>query len=652
MLQESVAEVEIVEQGWSHKKREAVELAFYRFLRRCYVNSKDAGRICLGDSLYQGQVDCITEIFDALEEGIHEIYILKSRQLGISTIIRALTVFLLGIHKGLKGAIVFDTDPNKSESRAELEIMIEDLPDNLKFPKVKSSNRAGLTLDNDSKVLFMSAGVKKTKTSGTLGRSVGLSIAHCSELCSWDNDDGLEAFRNSLSDINPDRLYIYESTARGPNKWKDMWDDARLDPKHCRCIFLGWWSKNSQRIERTQTDWLLYGEQAPTDKELAKIQQVRELYGHEVTPEQLAWVRRKMDPTAHSNEKVATEWEGSPTRIQEQPWTEDEAFQLTGSIFFTPEVLTDHMNRHVDRHFQAFMFTPGGEFPDMLVHKATTIKSTELKVWEEPEPHSATYVLGLDPAFGHNELNDRSAIEVFRCYADGVDQVAEYAWPLITTRQLAWVAAALMGWYGGSDNEVRYVLELNGPGEAVFNELRSLRTTIENDRMLRKKLDDKGLRNIFDNVRTYIFNRTDAMGAGYNYHLKTTTQIKITLLERLRDWVQNGHAHIRSLSLIEEMRTIARDGDSIGAQGSMKDDRVLAASFAVHCWEEKVRRTLIASNKSREAEKARKEKTITDQVALFQSNMLTSFFGAKRQQRQQQVQLLQRQHWRYGTRRW
>ncbi len=84
--------------GWSKQKRKSVENAFYQFLHRCYINSKDEGRISLGRSLYEAQTIAITQIFDALENDIHDIYILKSRQLGISTIVRALVIFLLGIH--------------------------------------------------------------------------------------------------------------------------------------------------------------------------------------------------------------------------------------------------------------------------------------------------------------------------------------------------------------------------------------------------------------------------------------------------------------------------------------------------------------------------------------------------------------------------
>jgi len=637
--------------GWSPKKRRAVEQAFYIFLNRCYVNSKDDGRVCLGEVLYEGQRRAITQIFDALEEGIHVIYVLKSRQLGISTIIRALVIFLLGVHNGLKGAIVFDTDNNKSESRAEIEVMINDLPASLKFPSIVSNNRAGLTLGNDSKVLFMSAGVKKSKTSGTLGRSVGLTIAHCSELCSWDNDEGLEAFQQSLSDVNPDRLYIYESTARGFNRWWEMWKEARLDVLHCKCIFLGWWSKDSQRIDRSEMDFKFYGEQVPTEKEFKKIREVKELYGHEVTPEQLAWIRRKMNPVAKKQGDADAEYEGSSTRVQEQPWVEEEAFQQTGAVFFSADVLTDVTNKFVSDKFKTYMFQAGSEFASLGVYRAANARSIELKVWEEPEPSDACYTIGVDPAYGENENNDRSSIQVLRCYADGVDQVAEYAWPLVTTRQLAWVIAALMGWYGQNNNEVRYILEINGPGTAVFNELRSLKFQIENDKRIREAIDEKGLRNIFQNVRTYIYTRPDSMGSGYNYHFLTNTRLKITLLERLRDHVSRGIVRVRSLDMIGEMKSISREGDSIGAQGTMKDDRVLALALATHCWEERAQRELIATRRTRESVEAKRRESIVDQVALFNRNHLDMFFAAKRSERASQARIALRNAWRSGGRR-
>lgn len=635
--------------GWSHRKRESVELAFFRFIDRCYINSKDSGRICLGKNLYQGQRDTIEQIFDALEEDIHEVFILKSRQLGISTLVRALIIFLLGIFDGLKGAVVLDTSDNKQESRAEIEAMIEDLPESLKFSQIKANNRAGLTLSNNSKVLFMSAGVKKSKTSGTLGRSIGLSLATLSELCSYDNEEGLESFQNSLSDNNPDRLYIYESTARGFNTWWQMWKAARADPAHKRCIFLGFWSKQTQRIERSHPDFHLYGVQPPTDKEEKKIKEVRETYGYEVDAEILAWYRRKLNPALGQGEEESGDQNISTLKIQEQPWTEEEAFQQTGSVFFASENLTDLTNRHVNNKCKRFMFVCGEEFADMRIYRADNSRSTELKVWEEPV-QDAVYVLGVDPAFGENEKNCNSAIQVLRCYADGVDQVAEYAWPLITTRHLAWALAALLGWYGAGRSEARYILELNGPGEATFNAIKELRLQIDSARFssTNTSLEERGLLDVFKNVRTYIFTRPDSMGSGYNYHWKTNTQLKITLMERLRDLASNGKVHIRSMEVIEEMRSISREGDSIAAPGSMRDDRVIALALANYYWETRIRPRMVQERRTRASEEARQRLSIVDQVALFNQNNLDQMFAQKRQARTQSALQMARNSWRYG----
>lgn len=630
--------------GWSHEKRVAVEKAFYQYLSRCFVNSKDAGRICLGESLYDGQRWVITDIFDALEADKHRVFLLKSRQLGISTLIRALTIFLLGVHKGLKGAIIFDTDNNRTEARAEIEVMINDLPASLKFPKIDQNNRAGLTLANDSKVLFMSAGIRKSKTSGTLGRSVGITVAHLSELCSYENDEGLESFEQSLSEIHPDRLYIYESTARGFNRWHSMWQEAKNDPHHCHTRFLGWWSKESQSIPRDSVDFTLYGDALPTEAEREKIALVKQMYGYDITPEQLAWVRRKYNPSATTDNLDADAEEADPVRTQEQPWTEDEAFQQTGSIFFPAKQLTDQTLKHVSQKYQRWMYIAGAEFTDMKIYPAPTLKMTDLKVWEEPDP-DGVYIISCDPAFGENPDNDRSGLQVMRCYSDGIDQVAEYASALISTRQLAWVIASLLGWYGGGNAQVCYVLELNGPGQAVFNALKELRFQLEQG-YFGKDADEKGLVDIFRNVRTYIYTRPDGMTAGQNYHFKTNAALKVMIMERLRDFVSNGSFRIRSQALVEEMKTIARDGDSISAPQNMRDDLVLSAAFAGNYWETKIRKDLITQRKTRASEEARKRLSIVDQVKLFNQSQLGYFFQQKQIARQQAVRQQSRARWR------
>jgi hypothetical protein len=424
-----------------------------------------------------------------------------------------------------------------------------------------------------------------------------------------------------------------------------MWEAAREDDTHCACLFIGWWSHDGQRIGRDSADWEKYGAIQPTPEELAKIEDVREQYDHEVTQEQLAWYRRNIDPTAKNEGDADAGFEANPFRIQEDPWTEKEAFQQTGAIFFNSKTLTEISNKRCSQKFKTYMYMAGEEFTDMRIFRAENARSIELKVWNEPEP-GGIYVLGIDPAFGENENNCRSSIQVLRCYADGADQVAEYAWPLINTRQFAWAIASLLGWYGHGDNEVRYILELNGPGTAVFNELRSLKFMIDNDRTQRQALEERGLTDVFRNVKTYIYTRPDSMGAGYNWHFLTNARLKITLFERLRDFISNGKLWIRSNALVEEMRSVAREGDSIGAPESMKDDRVMAMALAAHYWDTKIRNGLVQARRTRDSEAARKNMSVISQAELFSSHQLSSFFAQKHRVRAQQQRAFSRHSWR------
>lgn len=621
------------------------------FLSHCRINSKDTGAdTILGDNLFEGQRRFLTTVFDALEADIHKIYVLKSRQLGLSTISRALSVFYLGMHKGLPGSMVLDTDPNKQAARREVVTMIRGLPKKLGFPTLLSDNRYGLTLANESTIQLFSAGVRESKSSGTLGRSVGLSMSHMSEICSYVNEQGLEAFENSLSDVNPDRLYIYESTARGPNIWKDMWDEAVKD-NHCACVFLGWWSKPTQIIKKDDPDFAKYGLQPPDPRELRNIDEVWHKYGHRITEEELAWVRRKMCPILDESDDAAADFEGDTLRIQEQPWTAEQAFQFTGSTFFSPEALTDQMNKNVCKPKNMYYFNTGMEFVDTRVYANPPNKRMiELRVWEEPEYRDAVYVIAVDPAFGSNEKNDRSAIQVLRCFADGCDQVAEYAWPLIGTKQLAWVVMSLCGWYAGENNAIYFILELNGPGMSVKDEIDYLRLHLANGYQP-KQVDEQGLKNVFRNVRNYIYTRPDSMTPGRNYHWKTTPGAgpsgKVRLMEGLRNYVSNGMLRIRSLEVMQEMESVRREGDEIATQGRKKDDRVIGLALGVRCWEERVRRAMSSNKRTREAEAAKTSMSIVDQASLYSKNQLDSFFAQKRGARARELSGLRRQSWRY-----
>ena len=69
-----------------------------------------------------------------------------------------------------------------------------------------------------------------------------------------------------------------------------------------------------------------------------------------------------------------------------------------------------------------------------------------LRVWEPPEP-DGNYAIGIDPSGGGGGDANDHCIQVLRCYADRVVQVAEFQTNKPLTYQIAWVLAHLAGAY-------------------------------------------------------------------------------------------------------------------------------------------------------------------------------------------------------------
>ena len=301
---------------------------------------------------------------------------------------------------------------------------------------------------------------------------------------------------------------------------------------------------------------------------------------------------------------------------------------MSGSTFFEPEKLKKHVDVATEKRFSGYKFSPGTDFVTTVISPSRIWRDMDISVWEEPISN-AVYVLSCDPAYGHNPQSDHSCIEILRCYADQIEQVAEFTSTGTLTHQLAYLCWALVGWYGSMPNtQVLVIIEINGPGEAVWREYGLVRPIVMNG-YLRPAAREKGLTDIFYNARNYVYARSDSMHPGRNFMWKTTLQLKIAILERLRDFVHNFGIVINSPEALEEFRTIARNGDEIGAEGGRRDDRTMALAMGVRAWEEKLRRTLIVQNRTKEADIASRRMNIQDQYALFNRYRLNQFFERK-----------------------
>ena len=551
---------------------------FLSFCRALKIDSKERGLINLGDCLLGTQKWVLREIVSGLEDGIHEFITLKSRQAGISTISLALDLFWLFKHKGINGMLVVHEDTARDQFRSTLELYYSSLPDEWKRP-IKDHNRNQLVLTTGTRLLYRVAGTKRTGK-GSLGRSSAPSFLHATEMSSWGDQEGYASLRASLAQKNPDRLYHWESTARGfENLFYDQWEASKTAASQ-KSIFVSWWAQDMYRWARDSSLYKIYygesGRFTAQEKEWSK--EVKQLYAVEIDDEQIAWWRWL----------CAEQQPDESIRLQEYPWTEHQAFQSTGSQFFSPVELSrlyQEVNRIPNPEYYRLLFKDN--FIDTQIN-ASNAKNATLKVWRNPEKHGF-YVLGADPAYGSSENADAFCISVWRVWADHAEQVAEYVDYGITTAHFAWAIAYLCGAYG----PCTFNLEVSGPGHAVLNEIQNMRK----ERVFGLAQARPVLRDVLGSMRDFLYRKYDSIyGTPGAIHTQTNFQMKERMMNNFRDYVERKMACPTSRDLVSEMSSVERQsGSAPGAPTHRSDDRVISAALAVLAWNDQVRPKLMAN---------------------------------------------------------
>jgi hypothetical protein len=557
---------------------------FYAFCSELKIETKEQGLRKM-DNLLGTQTYVMDEISSGLESGIHFFVILKGRQLGITTISLALDLYWHYINPGLNGTLVTDTEENRDMFRGTLGSYMDGLPKEFKIP-ILAHNRNSLSLKNRSRIFYQVAGLR---AKGSLGRGKGITFLHGTETSSWGDEEGLASLLASLAETNPKRLYIFESTARGFNMFHDMYVTAKR-ARTQKAIFCGWW-RNEFYSAAPDTDvYKVYWDGKLTPEEKEWTRDIKKLYNFEINSRQMAWWRWKMLEGIKDDSLM----------YQEFPPTEDYAFVMTGTSFFSNSRCTDAMKIAKKIDCDHYRYAMGVNFQDTEVLKSTERLST-LKVWEEPID-TAYYVIGADPAYGSSDWADRFCVQVFRCYSDGMEQVAEFATSELNTYQFAWVISHLAGAYKNSTLN----LEVNGPGQAVLNEIKNLRRQAAS----MGNAMGKSLMDVYGSMSNYIWRRNDTMGGLSNSLGWLTTQAtKERMMNYTKDLFERQMLDVYSVDTIEEMKTIIRDGASIEASGRNKDDRVMAMALACAAYSEQVQPQLIQRKLSRKVSRELEQKT-------------------------------------------
>jgi hypothetical protein len=563
---------------------------FYSFCNQLQIETKENGLQKL-NPLLGTQTYVMDEIARGLAEDVHFFVILKGRQVGVTTISLALDLYWHFVNPGLQGTLTTDTEENRDMFRSTLSMYMDGLPKEYRIPLI-AHNRNHFSLKNRSRMFYQVAGLR---AKGSLGRGKAITYLHGTETSSWGDEEGLASLLASLAETNPMRLYIFESTARGFNLFHDMYTTAKR-ARTQRAIFCGWWRNQYYALDPEGQTYKVYWDGKLTGEEKEWVRDIKKLYGVEINSRQIAWWRWKLFEGIKDDSLM----------YQEFPPTEDYAFVMTGSSYFSNARCTDAMKIAKKIAPDYYRYSMGANFQDTECIKSTE-KLATIKVWEEPID-TAYYVIGADPAYGSSDWADRFCIQVYRAYADGLEQVLEFASSEMSTYQFAWAIAHIAGAYKNSTLN----LEINGPGQAVINELRNLKrqAAAMGDRM------GKDLMDVLSHMQNYIWRRNDNMGSlSSSIGWMTTSATKERMLSYMKDYFERGMMAIYCEDTLEEMKTIVRDGGSIEASGRNKDDRVIASALAAAAFAEQVQPRLIQMKVTRKTSRSQDPDPSKDETA-------------------------------------
>ena len=560
---------------------------FLKFIDKLRIDSKEvAAEDDRGTrlDLWNTQRLFLEQLAEGLIQGRRMVYALKSRQLGISTLTLAILLFWVAARPRTIAAMVCPNDEVRDAFRDTLNRYVGSFPPSFfgsKFAKVKH-NETHFLFTNGSRIDYLVAGKRKKNW----GESRGYSVCLCTEVAKYGEYDGIKSFIEALAQANPDRLFLFESTAEGINHWHEMWYDAEDEPTINR-IFLGWWAKELNIIRRNEPLFAKFGVHPPSGEETELCNAVLEEYGHVVTVEQLAWYRWKLSNSDRQSMQ------------QNNPWTAHEAFVMSGYSFFQMRRLQDRYQEiyESDIPFKAYRFVMGNSFWSMKLDPITEperFEDIELKIWEEPI-RGAQYVIGCDPAYGSSEDSHYHGISVWRCYADKVVQVAEYADKHYETKHCAWILAGLAGSY----RDCMVNLELYGPGRIVMNEFDNIRNQLRQEIFNPLNEQNKWDEDFMAYARWFMYRRVDNPGPGWVYNFETSTKRKWELFNLFRDCFTSEILIINSVKMIEEMATYVQEKAEIAPMcpdtKKGHGDRAFAAALAVYAWNEWIRNPMIAA---------------------------------------------------------
>ena len=449
---------------------------------------------------------------------------LKSRQLGITSVALANCLYITHTRPNSTCMIMSYSIESADIIFDKLKQLYNDLPDSIRIKSI-NNNAKKLKLSNGSTIIVCTCGSKDSARGSTL------QYAHLSEvgLMGEHLENQLVAIEQALA---PTGTMILESTAKGLNKFSEMWNKATTGESPLWKPFFFPWTKDKVMFADEYQEYAgryknIYGEPLSeedlTEKEKGLMHEGASL-------EQLMWRRLKI--TQNSEEWFCQEFPSNPT----------EAFISTGSNVFSAAMIHERLGT---LYLTKEMKLPPKSDPILRKHKQY------LKLWKLPvKKHK--YFIGVDTAEGLGGSNDYSVISVMD--EDGY-QCAEWRSNKVKPYEFTDVVLAMAHWY----QDALLIIERASAGHTVLDKI----------------VHEHRYHNIFK-YKEYDQRGRSKRKAGW----ETSAKSKPMMVGDFVEWFETRQCCINSKDLLEEMKLYQMVNGSYAA-ASGHDDTVMAFAMAI-----------------------------------------------------------------------
>lgn len=449
--------------------------------------------------------------------------ILKSRQLGFSTLTCAMSIFVACTRPNTTSLLLSYSIDSANGIFDKLKQIYYDMPEVLK-PALQNNNKKELKFDNGSKIVVATCGNKDVARGLTLN-----GIVHISEMAFMKDtiEKQLLAIEQAVSS---DGVIIVESTANGLNFFNEFWEKAENEISLYKPFFFSWIDDKvmfKEEYNQFVEVWKGRHGNLPKVEELDSTE--KDLYDKGASIDQIVWRRLKISNS--SEEQFKQEFPSNPT----------EAFLTTGNGIFDVNYIAERL-RYINKHIKK---------PKDLPKSIINYYGRSFFIWQKPIK-GEKYYCGVDTAEGLRQ--DYSVVEVLN--QDG-EQVAEFRSNTIKPYEFAEVVNDIGRYY----NNAYLVVEKASSGHSVLDRLRHDYRYLNMHK--HKEYDARG-------------RRKKKIG------FVTSSQTKTMIINDLVEAIETGQLLINSKFVLEEMKVFVADGNKMGAMKGRHDDTIMSIAMALH----------------------------------------------------------------------